>query len=220
MTVPLQAVKSYSATTTIAATRQGVSKSSLIVAIAGYALTTETVSGVSVGSTALSLAEGSYYDYAGYYEGAYIYYASDIPAGLTTVSVSSSGINFSSGEGGIAIYEIPGTIVLDKAPSLGTGVGTSYASGATGTLSQSSEFVVGVVAGNINYKTTQGGTGWTHIVASNSECWSAGYKNVTDGSSQQYTGTLSGSFNWISAIASFEVTPPPPFVTGFMALFI
>jgi len=150
-----------------------------------------------------------------------IWYGLDIAGSQTAVSIS-----FNAGSGGTAgltalVMEWSGLATSagfdQKAGASGSG--TSFSSGATGTLGQASEVVIGVIAAAGGSSNTISGPAspWTDLTQVNSSttvAMVAGYQVVSSVAGLSYAGTLSNA-KWSSVIATFKAassspTPPAP----------
>jgi hypothetical protein len=129
-------------------------------------------------------------------------------------------VTFTAGTGtnqGQAVWAVewPGILSLDKHPA-GTGTGslvTSWASPATGTLSQPTEVIFGVVmceSGSTAPAVTGPSSNWTNLsklAPQTTLGMIAGYWAVSAITSETYSGTVSPSSLYGACIASFEAPP-------------
>jgi hypothetical protein len=216
MTVPVQDVTSYTATTTITATG-GSGASGLIAAIVGWGSSSATMTNVKLGTTALTQAVFKSGNQLTAFLYTWIFYLENCPSGGTSLAITSSGLTFANNNngGGIRILEIPGKATLDKTASA-SGSSTAASSGSTAALSTSNEFAVGL-SRTFNTTSTQP-SGWNNIPALGNYI-SCGYKNVTDGSAQSYDLTQSSSAGWAAVLASFITGSVAPSSSSFAGMF-
>jgi hypothetical protein len=193
----VQTVKSNTATTTIASTGSG---NTLVVTFNSFKSSgTPSVTSVTLGGTDLTQAKAVTLNSSGEFA-SYIYYLGGIASGQTSVVISGTNLVFTSGNGGVCIYEISGLGALDKTNSGSSASATTYSSGATGTLSQASELVIGTANVDVS-----GGTlpsGFTNTTDSG-DSWVSGYQIVSATTSVTYTGSTTDP-PWTAAIASFK----------------
>jgi hypothetical protein len=136
-----------------------------------------------------------------------IWYAANLPLGITRVTV-----NFSSmGAATVWIGEFSGialTTPLDQTASQTRLGGTSHGTGTTGTTTQANELVVAVYA-DAGYNTTISPPGgWTQDLNAAPHTWdqmAAIHKLGASLATYQATFTTSGGTNSAAAIATFKI---------------
>jgi hypothetical protein len=188
----VQTVKSNTATTTIAAT----GTNTLVVCINSFGSSAPSISSVKLGTASLTLAVDKILSSSGEYA-SWIYYLSGIAAGQTSVVISGTNLGLTSGDGGVSVYEVSGLGAIDKTNSGSSTSGSTYSSGATGTLSQASELVIGTA----NADTPAAPTGFTTVTDSG-DAWISGYEIVSATTSVTFSAT--GAAPWTACIASFK----------------
>jgi len=180
----------------------------VIVAVGTFLGTTApTVSGVTLGSTAFTKANGL----ASGKADCEIWYLENAPSGQNTVTVTlTGGSGISPATLGIA-SEWTGLAAsgsLDVHPAGGSGTSTSWSSNSSGTLSQASEVIFGaVMVKTAGGAVTPPGSPWTNeTVTANSglDEVALGYQVVSAVTAQTYSGTTATTANWSSVIASFR----------------
>jgi hypothetical protein len=197
---PTQTQTSNSNTKTITATTGP--NHSLIVCIGSWGSGSSNVSAVTLGSANLALASHAIETSSD--KSAWIWYLSGIASGQTAVAITEVNLQLSSGSGGVVIFEIPSLLALDTTKiNSGHSTSGSWSSGATGTLSQLHEMVFGVA--DTGVATIASPSGWTNTKPAGNVSI-AGYKEVTDGSTQTYNAA--SSTEWAAAIAPFKVLSP------------
>jgi hypothetical protein len=173
--------------------------------------TNPTVSGITLGLSADNFAVCSS-NHNNAEINSEIWYDPGCAAGQTIVTVT-----FNAGTGtdqALAVWvdEIPDILTLDKHPAgAGNSSGaTSWASTATGALSNPNEFLAGVVAAETTTATpptiTGPGIPWTNHAPVNLQSvfsMLAGYETVTTTATQAYSGTVTPSSLYGACIASF-----------------
>lgn len=192
----VQAVEKNTLSSVITATGSG--GHALIVAVNSYQATlTPSITSVKLGGVSLTQAVAAV-DTSDGTCNSWIYYLENIASGQTGVAVTGSNLSVVSGDGGIYIVEVAGLVlssILDK--HVGNNAATTTYSATSGALSQGNEFVIGCADG----LGPSNASGWTAIgTPGGSSC---GYKIVSSATSQNYTGSCSGS-GWCAGIASFK----------------
>jgi hypothetical protein len=199
----VQSVSSNSTSITVTSTGAG---NTMVVCIMGASGSgTPSVSGVTLGGSSTGWSQAESETGASNEAFSAIWTNSNIAGSQTAVVVSGSNLDVASGYGGILVYEISGlktSSALDKS-NKGTATSNSWSSGATGTLTQSSEIVIGCC----NASSTLSGPSspWTNKTAGNYAI--AGYQIVSATTSQTYSGTGSGTtFPYAACVISLEAS--------------
>lgn len=192
----VQAVAKNALSNTISATTAG---NALIVCIDSFGSAAPSISSVKLGTASLSLAKAQTIAVEGD-TSSYIYYLGNIAGGQTSVVVTGSNLVVDTSDGGVDILEVSGLLaasLLDKTNS-GSGTGTSWSSGASGTLTQADELVVGTATG---FNMTSP-SGWT-MVSGGGTARRTGYKIVSATTTQTFNSTMNTA-DWTACIASFK----------------
>ena len=193
----------------------GVTGGNCLAASIGLAGSTPgTVTGVKTGSSADNWA--SAIAKTGTDCGAAIWTDQDCAAGGTSVVVTTSTSGALTGV--FAVAEewsgIKTSSAVDKTNS-GSGSSTAFSSGATGTLSDAAEVILGCAAalyisGNVTL--TGPGSPWTNFTdqTESGNASIAGYQVVSATTTETYSGTVSSSTGWAACIASLEAAAGTP----------
>lgn len=147
-----------------------------------------------------------------------IYYVQNAKAGSNTVTITwSSTGNFACWTISEFSSGIAGTWTVDKTQfSLAASASTSPSSGATATLSQTTELVVGIVGTLRHNETFTAGSGFTiptnASTSANNQSEAMEWQASTSTAAKTATMTLGTSSTWNAAIATF--IPPSAIVIG------
>jgi hypothetical protein len=132
--------------------------------------------------------------------GCRLFYAKNITGGACTVSIGAAGQNY-RGE----MIEISGldTVSPLDVTTKASGTSTTPSSGATGTRSQASEILIGMV-GTDGGNTFTAGTNFTLRQANTDIALQIEYQIVSAAGTDAATMTLGSSAGWSATIASFK----------------
>lgn len=199
MTIAIaQAVAKNTLTSTISPTVAG---NGLIVCVNSFG-SSPTITSVKLGTVSLTQASAKLISTTAFTE-SWIYYLANIAGGQTAIAVAGSNLSVDSSNGGVDIIEASGLVtssMLDKSPTGGSGTGTAWSSGSSGTLSQNDELVVGTACG-FNMSSP---AGWT-MVSGGGTGRRTGYKIVSANTAQTFNSTMTNA-DWTALIASFKAS--------------
>jgi hypothetical protein len=170
---------------------------SLIVAVGVFEdVGAPSISGITIGGTAMTAVGGKTVISSGVYGGAWIYYLSNVATGKTALAVSGSNLSINSPDGYVAAIEVDCPIALDKTNN-NSGTSGSMSTGTTGTLSTPEEFAVGVLG---TYEPSDT-AGWTDVSTTDSLI---SYKQVSATTALNLTASNPASAPWAGLIATFK----------------
>lgn len=210
----LQTASGNSTGATVTAALAATASGSTIIACVG-GLRSAFATGVACGTAALTAAVQA--ADSGASATGEIWWADNVPSGRTAVTVTFAG----TGSGtGLVVYEVSGLAAggLDKTSTGSDNTATSplsWTSGATGTLAQANEIIIGA-SGQAGLPTITGPPApWTNTQAPASGSGSglmAGVNIVTATTSLSYAGstTHSGTIHIATVIATFRASSAIP----------
>lgn len=183
-----------------------------LIVCAGMEDTTDnpSVSGITLGDSAGNFAAANT-AYNNAHINAAIWVCPNCAGGQTSVVISMTGGSGGSPHTAAWVMEWSGialTAATDMAPAGQEGGGSTWTSGSTGTLSQASEVVVGVVAAYTDGTLSTPGSPWNELTQATSGqlILGTGYQVVSSATALTYNGTLvvGDGYGYGTCIASFR----------------
>lgn len=188
----------------------------LVVCIGGLAGSAPSVSGVTLGGSAGNFAKAAGHTVASFTDGdCEIWTDQNCSGGQTAVTVTFSGSQTDAYAWVMEWSGIAGTGAVDKTNS-GSTTSSPSSSGSTGTLTNTSEVVIGAsLAACVTSGTSQAGPGspWTNLaqISAGDGTLIAGYQVVTANTALTYSATISGGngvYESAAVIISLKLAPP------------
>ena len=206
------ASSSASVTVTLSPTGGG---NCLVVCIGGLAGSAPSVSGVTLGGAAGNFALARKQAVASFTDGdCEIWTDQNCAGGQTAVTVTFSGSQTDAYAWVMEWSGIAGTGAVDKTNS-GSTTSSPSSSGSTGTLTNTSEVVIGASLASGVAGSSQAGPGspWTNLaqLPAGNGSLIAGYQIVTANTAQTYSATISGGngvYETAAVIVTLKLAPP------------
>jgi len=190
---------------------------------ASQGTTNPTVSTITLGGSSTNLVKAVQNNVAGFFD-TEIWAIWNIAGGQTSVVVTFTA-GSGTGQGNLAYAEEWTGLLNTGSPvdvfNSGDATSTAFSSGSSGTLSQASEMIAGVATVGSSTATITGPSSpWTNQsqLSVTNLTMQAGYQVVSSTAAQTYSGTISASVSWNTAIATFKAGTTGSGVSGATAV--